>query len=69
MNYLTITVKYDNCMTANRQTMIVPKPRLQRRIQEIEKFDVKKKRQIMQLLDTFIANEKLRQKVEAKQVA
>ena len=41
--------------------------RLQRRIQEIEKLDVKKKRQIMQLLDTFIANEKLRQKVEAKQ--
>jgi hypothetical protein len=26
-------------------------------------------RQIMQLLDTFIANEKLRQQVEAKQVA
>ncbi len=43
--------------------------RLQRRIQEIEKLDVKKKRQIMQLLDTFIANEKLRQKVEAKQAA
>jgi len=43
--------------------------RLERRIQEIEKLDVKKKRQIMQLLDTFIANEKLRQKVEAKQAA
>ena len=43
--------------------------RLQRRIQEIEKLDVKKKRQIMQLLDTFIANEKLRQKVEAKEAA
>ncbi len=50
----------------------VAKPRnmpLERRIQEIEKLDVRKKRQIMQLLDTFIANEKLRQKVEAKQTA
>jgi transcriptional regulator with XRE-family HTH domain len=47
----------------------VAKPRntrLERRIQEIDKLDVRKKRQIMQLLDTFIANEKLRQKVEAK---
>lgn len=50
----------------------VAKPRntrLERRIQEIDKLDVRKKRQIMQLLDTFIANEKLRQKVEAKQSA
>jgi transcriptional regulator with XRE-family HTH domain len=50
----------------------VAKPRntrLERRIQEIDKLDVRKKRQIMQLLDTFIANEKLRQKVEAKQTA
>ena len=50
----------------------VAKPRntrLERRIQEIDKLDVRKKRQIMQLLDTFIANEKLRRKVEAKQSA
>ncbi len=38
--------------------------RLQRRIQEIEKLDARKKRQIMQFLDTFIANEKLKQKIE-----
>jgi transcriptional regulator with XRE-family HTH domain len=42
--------------------------RLERRIQEIEKLDARKKRQIMQFLDTFIDNEKLKQKVE-KQTA
>ena len=42
--------------------------RLERRIQEIEKLDARKKRQIMQFLDTFIDNEKLKQKVE-KQAA
>lgn len=43
--------------------------RLQRRMHEIEKLDAKTKRQVMQLLDTFIANQKLRQKVEGKQPA
>ena len=36
--------------------------RLQRRMQEIEKLDVKQKRQIMQFLDTVIENEKLKRK-------
>lgn len=43
--------------------------RLQRRLQEIEKLDAKKKRQIMQLLDTFIDNEKLQRKIAGKQAA
>jgi transcriptional regulator with XRE-family HTH domain len=43
--------------------------RLQRRMQQIEKLDARTKRQVMQLLDTFIANQKLRQKVEGKQPA
>lgn len=42
---------------------------LERRIQEFDKLDVRKKCQIMQLLNTFIANEKLRQKVKTKQTA
>lgn len=43
--------------------------RLQRRLQEIEKLDARKKRQIMQLLDTFIDNEKLQRKIAGKQAA
>jgi transcriptional regulator with XRE-family HTH domain len=43
--------------------------RLERRLKEIEKLDAKTKRQVMQLLDTFITNQKLKQKVEAKQPA
>ena len=46
----------------------VTNTRLERRIQEIEKLDARKKRQIMQFLNTFIDNEKLKQKVE-KQAA
>lgn len=41
--------------------------RLQRRMQEIEKMDVRQKRQIMQFLDTFIENEKLKQRVSAQE--
>jgi len=36
--------------------------RLERRLLEIEKLDVKAKRQITQLLDTFIEHEKLKRK-------
>lgn len=43
--------------------------RLERRLLEIEKFDPKTKRQVMQLLDTFITNQKLKEKVEAKRPA
>ena len=42
---------------------------MQRRLQQLEKLHAKIKRQVMQLLDTFIANQKLTQKVEAKQPA
>ena len=37
--------------------------RLHRRLQQIEKLDPRKKRQILQLLDTFIESDRLRQKV------
>ena len=37
---------------------------LERRLQEIDKLDGKTKRQVMQLLDTFIAHQKLRQKID-----
>ncbi len=40
-----------------------PDNRLQRRIQQVEKMDARNKRQIMQLLDTFIEREQLKQKV------
>jgi hypothetical protein len=43
--------------------------RLQRRMQEIEKLDVKQKRQIMQFLDTVIENEKLKRKSHKSQQA
>ena len=54
--------------TAKRKTKAVD-TRMQRRLQQIEKLDAKTKRQVMQLLDTFITNQKLKQKVEAKQPA
>lgn len=40
-----------------------PDTRLQRRFQQIEKMDSKEKRQIIQLLDTFIEREQLKQSV------
>ena len=39
--------------------------RLQRRFQQIEKLDIRDKRQVMQLLDTFIENARLKKKVAA----
>jgi len=42
-----------------------PKPRntrLQRRLQQIEQLGAKEKRQVLQLLDTFIKREKLKKK-------
>lgn len=38
-----------------------PDSRLQRRLQQIEKLSSPKKRQILQVIDTFIENEQLRQ--------
>ena len=39
--------------------------RLQRRFQQIEKLDSKDKRQVMQLLDTYIENARLKKKMAA----
>ena len=52
-----------------RRTKKTATNRLERRLLEIEKLDIKTRRQVMQLLDTFIANQKLRQKVEAGETA
>lgn len=38
--------------------------RLERRLLEIEKLDARSRRQISQLLDTFIENEKLKRKMQ-----
>ncbi len=43
--------------------------RLERQLIEIEQLDPKAKRQITQLLDTFIEREKLKQRVRAQQTA
>ncbi len=40
-----------------------PDNRLQRRMQQIEKMGAKEKRQIIQLLDTFIEREQLKQQI------
>ena len=56
-------------MATPRRAKKIATNRLERRLLEIEKFDAKTKRQVMQLLDTFITNQKLRQKLEAKQPA
>jgi transcriptional regulator with XRE-family HTH domain len=41
--------------------------RLERRLLEIEKLDPKAKRQVTQLIDTFIEREKLKQRVAARE--
>lgn len=51
-------------VTSTKKSTRPGNSRLQRRIQEIEKLDAKKKRQIMQFLDTFIEREKLKQRIE-----
>lgn len=43
--------------------------RLERRLLEIEKLDPKAKRQITQLLDSFIEGEKLKQRVRSQETA
>ena len=43
--------------------------RLQRRLQQIEKLDVPERRQILQLIDTFIEHGQLRRKTHGKQAA
>jgi len=39
--------------------------RLQRRLQQIEKLGAREKRQIVQILDTFLENEKLKRRVSS----
>jgi len=46
-----------------------PDTQLHRRLQRIEKLDPKAKRQITQLLDTFIEREELKQRVSAQEVS
>ena len=41
--------------------------RLERRLMEIEKLDLKVKRQITQLLDTFIEREKFKPRISAQE--
>jgi len=43
--------------------------RMQRRLQQIEKLDVPERRQILQLIDTFIEHGQLRRKTNNKQAA
>jgi transcriptional regulator with XRE-family HTH domain len=52
-----------------RRPKMVATNRLERRLLEIEKLDPKAKRQITQLLDTFIESEKLKQRVRAQEAA
>jgi transcriptional regulator with XRE-family HTH domain len=53
-------------MSQPRRPKKVATNRLERRLMEIEKLDPKAKRQITQLLDTFIEREKLKQRVNAQ---
>lgn len=50
-----------------RRTKKLATNRLERRLLEIEKLDPKAKRQITQLLDTFIESEKLKQRVRGQE--
>lgn len=45
---------------------IVASPRLSRRIQQIEKLDNKNKRQLLQIIDTFIEREKLQKAADLR---
>ena len=54
-------------MRAPRRPKQLATNRLERRLLELEKLDPKAKRQITQLLDTFIEGEKLKQRVSAQE--
>lgn len=56
-------------MSPARRVKKTASNRLERRLLEIEKLDNKAKRQITQLLDTFIEREKLKQRVRAQEAA
>jgi hypothetical protein len=44
-----------------------PDTQLQRRLQRIEKLDPKARRQITQILDTFIEREELKQRIDSQE--
>jgi transcriptional regulator with XRE-family HTH domain len=54
-------------MSEPRPVKKVGASRLERRLIEIEKLDARAKRQITQILDTFIEREKLKQRVRAQE--
>jgi transcriptional regulator with XRE-family HTH domain len=54
-------------MSAPRPVKTAGASRLERRLIEIEKLDARAKRQITQILDTFIEREKLKQRVRAQE--
>lgn len=56
-------------MSPARRVKKTASNRLERRLLEIEKLDTKAKRQITQILDTFIEREKLKQRVRAQEAA
>ena len=56
-------------MSPARRVKKTASNRLERRLLEIEKLDARAKRQITQILDTFIEREKLKQRVRAQEAA
>ncbi len=56
-------------MSAPRRVKKIGASRFERRLIEIEKLDAQAKRQIAQILDTFIEREKLKQRVRAQETA
>ena len=55
--------------TAIKQRTKPTDTRMQRRLQQIEKLDTPERRQILQLIDTFIEHGQLRRKTHSKQTA
>ena len=56
-------------VTAPRRPKQLATKRLERRLLEIEKLDAKAKRQLTQLLDTFIEGEKMKARLRAQETA
>lgn len=59
-------VSVDVLLGLSEQPKRIASNRLERRLLEIDKFDPKAKRQITQLLDSFIEAEKLKQQMKAR---
>ena len=53
-------------MSAPRRPKKLATNRLERRLQEIEKLDAAERRQIIQIIDTFIERGKLKQRMNAQ---